>query len=188
MNLPKILVGRPEDVANDVLASSSFAVLTGFVAEGLIVETELTYGYEDLPNFDDFAGLLSEAAQFWHQEFKLATDFAVLQRGFVHAYLMGLDGAVQIHKEEGEGLRIPTSLAGILDGKRRGEVAAPLDTLATESVAKIENAFVVFQDQILAPVASTRNVAMLYDFYACGCLWAGLPGVDAGLAVLEPTE
>jgi len=188
VNLPKIFAERPTDVGTDVLSSSSFAVLGAFVAEGLIAGTELVYGYEDLPNYDELAGLLSEAVRFWHQEFQLATDFAVLQRGFVHAYLLGLDGAVQIHKQEGDGLRIPTSLAGILDGKRRAEVRAPLEALAKDSMEKIENVFVLYQDQILSPVASTRNQAMLYDFYAGGCLWAALAGVDAGLAALEPVE
>lgn len=184
MNLPKILDGRPA-VAVDILHSTSLTVLGALQGEGLVDGTELTYGYEDLPHLDELAGLLRDTARFWHGEHKIATDFAVLQRGFVHAFLCGLETACQIHRQDGDGLRLPTSLAGIFDGKRRFEVAAPLSQAAVEAFAKLENAFVGVQNQLLVPIASSRNQEMLYDAYACTCLWAALAGADSGSARLE---
>jgi hypothetical protein len=185
MNLPKILTGRPAEPALDILQSTSFTILGTLKAEGLILETELGYGYEDLPLMDELAGLIAGAARFWHGELKIATDIQVLSRGFVHAFLMGLETAAQIHRADADGIHLETSLAGIFDGKRRANVSEPLTALALEVVPRLENSFAIFQDQILAAAASTHNPDMLYDFYACGCLWGALAGVDAGLAHLE---
>jgi len=44
---------------------------------------------------------------------------------------------------------------------------------------------VVFQNQTLAIAASAKNPVLLDDFFACGCLWAGLAGVEAGLTRLD---
>jgi len=184
MNLPKILDGRPA-VAVDILHSTSLTVLGALQGEGLVAGTELAYGYEDLPHLDELAGLLRDAARFWHGELKIATDFAVLSRGFVHAFLCGLETAGQIHRQDGDGLRLPVSLAGIFDGKRRLEVSAPLAQAAVEAVAKLENAFVSVQNQLLVPIASSRNQEMLYDTFACTCLWAALAGTDSGADRLE---
>ncbi|MEN9352830.1 MAG: hypothetical protein RL318_155 [Fibrobacterota bacterium] len=185
MNLPKILTGRPTEPALDILQATSINILGTLQGEGLISETQLGYGYEDLPLMDELAGLIAGAARFWHGEFQIATDFAVLSRGFVHAFLMGLETASQIHRADADGIHLETSLAGIFDGKRRATVSEPLSQAGVDVVAGLENTFVTFQDQILVPTASTHNQDLFYDFYACGCLWAALAGVDAGLARLE---
>lgn len=184
MNLPKLLDGRPA-TAVDILHSTSLTVLGSLIGEGLIASTELTYGYEDVPLLDEMACLLRDAARFWHGEMKIATDFAVLQRGYVHAFLMGMECASQIHRADGDGLRIPTSLAGVFNGKVRGEVSAPLTQASLTVPAKVENAFVAVQNQFLVPIASARNTDMLYDAYGCACLWAALAGCEHGSALLE---
>jgi hypothetical protein len=147
---------------------------------------ELQYGYEDLPLMDDLAALLAGAARFWHQELKIGIDIAVLKRGFVHAFLMGLETASQIHRADGPGIQLDTSLVGIFDGKRLATVSAPLTEYAQEVVPRLENIFAIFQEQVLAAAASTRDQDLFYDFYACACLWTALAGVDSGLTKLEP--
>jgi hypothetical protein len=181
MKLPQILEDRPA-AALDLLQSAALCVLGAMKGEALIESTELAYGFEDLPLLDELADLLRGAVRFWHEELGIATDFAVLQRGFLHAFRMGLETAGQIRRQDGDGLRIGTDLKGILDGRRVAEVSEPLDRVAQESAAKVENAFVIFQDQLLVPIASGRSLDMLYDAYACGCLWAALAGCDRGLS------
>lgn len=185
MNLPKLLEGRPA-TAVDILHSTSLTVLGSLIGEGLIESTELTYGYEDVPPLDELAALIRDAARFWHGEMKIATDFSVLGRGFVHAFLMGMECASQIHRADGDGLRIPTTLAGIFNGKVRGEVSAPLTEASLTVPPKVENAFVAVQDQFLVPIASARNTDMLYDAYGCACLWAALAGCEHGTSLLDP--
>lgn len=183
MNLPKSLEGRPA-AAVDLLHSTSLTVLGTLFDKGILPSTELGYGFEDLPLLDELSGLVRDAARFWHMETKIATDFAVLRRGFVHCFLLGLDCAGQIHRADGEGLRLPTSLSGVFDGRTLATVPAPLDALAKEHLAAVEDLFVDVQDKVLGPIVPTRNQDLLYDAYGCCCLWIALAGCDLGLGSL----
>lgn len=156
-------------------------MLGGFLQEGAIEGMELSYGFDDLPLLDELAPLLRGGAQAWKDAKGIDATVLQLQRDFVHAFLSGLDVAAQLHLCDGDGLRLEASLVGVFDGRVRRAVREPLDTLAREFAPAAENAFVTFQDQILKAVASTRDEAMLLDFWASGYLWASLAGVEAGL-------
>lgn len=179
MILPTLLDGFAPAQGEDLLHSTSLAVLGAFVQEGILEDCDLEYGFDDLPVLDELAVSLRGGAAAWKEA--KGIDAAALQRGFVHACLCGMDLAAQLLLREGDGLRLDASLAGVFDGRTRRSVRAPLREVATETVKKAEDAFVVFQDQILKAVASTRDEAMLLDFWAAGCLWAALAGVEAGL-------
>lgn len=185
MNLPDFLVDRPPVEAQNLVEATAITVLTAFVQEELLQSTELEYGYEDLPVLTSLARVLREEARAWHVRRGSATDFRVLQRGFVHAFRSGLDLAAQLHLREGEGLVLPASLEGILDGAKQAPVRVPLQELAEPMSLLATDIFVVFQNQTLAIAASAKNELLLDDFFACGCLWAGLAGVEAGLTRLD---
>lgn len=180
MNLPTLLDGFATAAGEDLLHSTSLAVLGAFVQETVLETMELEYGYEDLALLDELAVVLRGGIRAWKEERTM--DATVMQRGFVHAFLAGMDVAAQLHLREGEGLQLDSSLVGIFDGRTRKRVRVPLQGAAQELLPHVENAFVVFQDQVLKPVSSTRDEAMLLDFWAVGCLWASLGGVEAGLA------
>jgi len=185
MRLPAILEEFSPEKGEDLLHSVSLAVLGAFQQEHLIEQMELEYGYEDLPLLDELAGTIRRAMTT--RIAAKGVDAASLQRGFVHAFLAGMDIAAQLHRREGDGLHLDASLEGVFDGRRLCEVGKPLGPSALESVPAVEDAFVTFQDQVLKAVASTRNDRMLIDFWATGCLWAALAGVEAGLLrVPEP--
>lgn len=180
MKLPTLLEGFAPAAGEDLLHSTSLAVLGGFQQEGVLQDMELEYGYEDLPLLDELVVVMHGGATAWKEAKTI--DAAALQRGFVHAFLSGLDVAAQLHLREGSGLHLDASLVGVFDGRSRKRVRAPLHAVAVELVPAAENAFVTFQDQILKAVASTRDEGMLLHFWAAGCLWAALSGVEAGLA------
>jgi len=185
MSLPSFLADRPALEAANVLESVCVTVLPAFADEGLILSTELEYGWEDLPLVVDLSTLLAQEVLAWHERRKLSTDFRVVQRGFVHAFLCGLDLASQLHRHDGVGLTLDGSLVGILDGQRTHALEGPLQTAAEGLSTQVADVFVVFQDRCLATAASVRNPILLHDFLACGCLWAALAGVEAGLVALE---
>lgn len=185
MELPVFLVGRPVLEAENMLHATSLSVLVPFYESGLITATELEFGFEDLPLLADAAGLVRDAARRWHVRAGVATDFRVLQRGFVHAFRAGLDVAAQIHRHDGEGLAVNGSLDGIFEGKARLGVGVPLTEWAEAATTTAEDVFVTFQNQSLAIAASSKNQELLDDFYACGCLWSALAGVEAGLTRLD---
>lgn len=185
MRLPAILEDFSPDKGEDLLHSVSLAVLGAFQHEHLIGDLELEYGFEDLPLLDDLAGVLREGMIAWVAA--KGVDAAALLRGFVHAFLAGMDVAAQLHRRDGDGLHLDGSLEGIFDGRVLRKVGKPLDAAAPELMLAVEDAFVTFQDQILKAIASTRNDRMLLDFWAIGCLWAALAGVEVGLRrVPEP--
>lgn len=185
MPLPAFLTDRPALEAANVLESVCVTVLTAFADEGVIFSTELEYGWEDLSVVSDYSTLLAQETLAWHRSRSLSTDFRVVQRAFVHAFLVGLDLAAQLHRRDGEGLSLETSFAGILDGSRLHLPDASLQPVADGLRSKAEDVFVVFQDRSLATAASVRNEVLLHDFLACGYLWACLAGVEAGLVALE---
>lgn len=185
MSLPSFLSDRPALEAGNVLESVCVTVLTAFADEGVIFSTELEYGWEDLPVVSDLSALLARETLAWHRSRGQATDFRVVQRAFVHAFLCGLDLAVQLHRREGEGLSLEPSFAGILDGDRTHRLDASLQQVTEGLRTRVEEVFVVFQDRSLATAASVRNETLLHDFLACGYLWASLAGVEAGLVALE---
>jgi hypothetical protein len=185
MNLPDFLVDRPPLEAQNLVEATAITVLNAFVQEELFPSTELEYGYEDLPLLTSLATLLRDEARAWHQRRGSATDFRVLQRGFVHAFRAGLDLAAQLHLREGDGLVLPAGLDGVLDGTKRSPVRPPLQEIAEPMSLLATDIFVVFQNQTLAIAASAKNELLLDDFFACGCLWAGLAGVEAGLTRLD---
>lgn len=185
MNLPDFLVDRPPVEAQNLVEATAITVLTAFVQEELLQTTELEYGYEDLPMVTSLAGVLREEARSWHSRRGVATDFRILQRGFVHAFRVGLDLAAQLHLREGEGLKLSVDLDGVLDGSRQASVRAPLQEVAETLAVQAAEIFVVFQNQTLAIAASAKNPVLLDDFFACGCLWSGLAGVEAGLTRLD---
>ncbi len=185
MPLPSFLSDRPALEAANALESICVTVLSAFADEGVILSTELEYGWEDLSVVADFSALLAQETLAWHRTRGLPTDFRVVQRAFVHAFLCGLDLAVQLHRRDGEGLILEASFAGILDGNHLHRPDISLQPVADELRSKAEDVFVVFQDRALATAASVRNEILLHDFLACGYLWAGLAGVEAGLVALE---
>lgn len=185
MNLPPFLVDRPSLEAQNLVEATAISVLTAFVQGGLLQTTELEYGFEDLPMVSSLAGLLRDEARGWHARRGVATDFRALQRGFVHAFRAGLDLAAQLHLREGEGLVLSADLTGVLDGDRQSAVRSPLQEVAESLAIRAQDVFVEFQNQTLAVAASAKNTLLLDDFYACGCLWSSLAGVEAGLALLD---
>lgn len=179
MKLPAVLDGFSPESGEDLLHSTSLAVLGAFLQEKVIEDLELAYGYEDLPLLDELAVVLR--ARMGARLAGRGPDVPALQRGFVHAFLSGLDIAAQLHLRNGDGLHLDASLNGVFDGRVQLGVREPLDAAALELAPVAENAFITFQDHILKAVASTRDTAMLLDFWATGCLWAALAGVEAGL-------
>lgn len=173
--------------AENVLETTCLTVLTAFEQAGLIQTTELEYGFEDLPMFATLSGLLRDESALWHGSRGSATDFRALQKGFVHAFRSGIDVSTQLFRRDGNGLRIDGNLSGVFDGNHKTRVGAPLTEFAISSGKIAEDVFVTFQDQSLATAARTQNQLLLGDFYACGCMWAALAGVEAGLTVLEPS-
>lgn len=187
MKMPGFLLDRPPLEAENTLGTTAITVLGAFEASGLIPTSELEYGFEDLPMLATLAGLLRDQSASWHTSRGVATDFRALQKGFVHAFRCGIDLATQLHRREGDGLRLEGISSDVFDGARRTKVGAPLTEFAVSAGRTAEDVFVSFQDQSLATAASTKNEVLLGDFYACGCLWAALAGVEAGLTELEPT-
>ncbi|MEN9306860.1 MAG: hypothetical protein RL173_792 [Fibrobacterota bacterium] len=186
MNLPSFLQNRPAQEAENAIGSTSVIVLSAFEEAGAILSTELEYGFEDLPLLATLAGLIRDEAHAWHVRRDSKTDFRVLQRGFVQAFLAGLDVAVQLHNKLGEGIKLDSDLSGILDGARTISVQEPMTESVSEFTTMAEGAFVDFQNKLLAVAASTKNDLLLGDIYACGCLWSALAGVEAGLTELDP--
>ena len=186
MNLPAFLSNRPSVEAENAVGSTSVIVLGAFEEAGVILSTELEYGFEDLPLLATLAGLLRDEVLAWHRRRSIPTDFRVLQRGFVQAFLAGLDVSAQLHRQLGEGIKLDADLSGVLDGTRSISVREPLTESVDEFSALAETAFVDFQNKILAVAASTKNELLLGDLYACGCLWAALAGVEAGLTEFDP--
>lgn len=187
MKLPGFLHDRPRREAENTLETTAVAVLGAFEEAGLILTSELEYGFEDLPMLATLAGLLRDQSALWHTSRGVATDFRALQKGFVHAFRCGIDLATQLHRRDGDGLRLEGIATDVFDGARRTKVGAPLTEFAVSAGKTAEDVFVSFQNRSLAIAASTRNEVLLGDFYACGCLWAALAGVEAGLTELEPT-
>lgn len=182
MNLPSFLLDRPSLEAENMLNATFLTVVVPFHEAGLIPDTELQYGFEDLPILAEVAVLLREGARRWHTVEGKATDFRVLQRGFVQAFRSGLHIAIQLHRREGSRMTASSSLAGLFEGRSEWAVGSPLTDWAKDHASIIEDVFTTFQDQTLAAVGSTRNETLFDDFYACGCLWAALAGGEAGLA------
>lgn len=187
MKLPGFLLDRPPLEAENTLETTAITVLSAFEEAGLILTSELEYGFEDLPMLATLAGLLRDQSALWHAAKGVATDFRALQKGFVHAFRSGIDVATQLHRRDGEGLRLAAVATGVFDGTTRTKVGVPLSEFAISAGRMAEDVFVTFQNQSLAIAASTKNDVLLGDFYACGCLWAALAGVEAGLTELEPT-
>jgi hypothetical protein len=187
VKLPGFLLDRPPVEAENALETTAITVLGAFEESGLIPTSELEYGFEDLPLLATLAGMLRDQSALWHAAKGVATDFRTLQKGFVHAFRSGIEVAIQLRRREGDGLRLEGNVAGVFDGSNRTKVGIPLTEFAIRAGKTAEDVFVTFQNQSLAIAASTKNEALLGDFYACGCLWAALAGVEAGLTELEPT-
>lgn len=187
VKLPGFLLDRPALEAENTLETTAITVLGAFEDAGLILTSELEHGFEDLPLLATLAGLLRDQAFTWHASRGVATDFRALQKGFVHAFRCGIDLATQLHRRDGDGLRLEGISTEIFDGAHRAKVGPPLTEFAVIAGKTAEDVFVTFQNQSLAIAASTKNEILLGDFYACGCLWAALAGVEAGLTELEPT-
>ena len=186
MKLPGFLLDRPLLEAENTLESTAITVLGAFEESGLIQTSELEYGFEDMPMLATLAGLLRDQSSLWHAAKGVATDFRALQKGFVHAFRCGIDVATQLHRRESDGLRLEGNVSLVFDGANRTKVGAPLTEFAISAGKIAEDVFVTFQNRSLAIAASTKNETLLGDFYACGCLWAALAGVESGLTELEP--
>lgn len=186
MQIPSFLANRPHDEAENAVGSTCLVVLGAFLESGAITTSELEYGYEDLPLLATLAGLMRDEVAAWHRTRQTGTDFRILQTGFAQCVRIGLDVAVQIDQHLGEAIRVDPDLSGLLDGKRTIAVRAPLDAHAEGISAKARDVFVDFQNKQLAIAAGTGNPLLANDIFACGCMWAALAGVEAGLTLLDP--
>lgn len=186
MPIPSFLANRPAVEAENVVGSTCVVVLGAFLDSGAITTTELEYGHEDLPMLATFAGLMRDEVAAWHRTHGTGTDFRVLQKGFVECVWIGLDVAAQMEQRIGEALRVDADLSGLLDDSRTVPVRPPLDAVVEAISAKARDVFVDFQNKQLAIAAGTKNELLANDIFACGCMWAALAGVEAGLTVLDP--
>lgn len=186
MLIPSFLANRPLEEAENAVSSTCLVVLGAFLESGAITTSELEYGYEDLPLLATFAGLMRDEVSAWHRTRQTGTDFRILQTGFVECVRIGLDVAAQIDLRLGEAIRVDADLSGLLEGKRTIAVRSPLGEAAEGISAKARDAFVDFQNKQLAIAAGTKNPLLADDLFACGCMWAALAGVEAGLTLLDP--
>ena len=185
MERPSFLAHLSEERAVDLLQATAVVVLPACVDEGLILTSELEYGYEDLPIVSDLAAQLRAAFRAWHIARGTKPDFRIAQKAFTNAFVAGLQLAAQIHDPVGEGMRLDLETLLNLGGTR---VPVPPSALAAWAVGKSDSvaaAFVTVQDKQLAIAASTKSDELLDDFVACACLWASLAGVEAGLERLQ---
>jgi hypothetical protein len=185
MERPPFLAHLPEENAVELLKASAVVVLPACVDEGLILTSELEYGYEDLPIVSDLSAQLRAAFRAWHLTRGDKPDFRIAQKAFTNAFVAGLQIAAQIHEPEGEGLRLDL---GTLLKVGSNRLPTPPSTLAEWAAGRMDSvaaAFVTVQDKQLAIAASTKSEELLDDFVACACLWASLAGVEAGLERLQ---
>lgn len=186
MPIPSFLANRPVVEAENVVGSTCVVVLGAFLDSGAITTTELEYGHEDLPMLATFAGLMRDEVAAWHRTRAAGTDFRIMQKGFVECVRIGMDVAAQIEQRIGEALRVDADLSGLLDDSRTVAVRPPLDAVVEGISAKARDVFVDFQNKQLAIAAGTKNELLANDIFACGCMWAALAGVEAGLTLLDP--
>jgi len=185
MERPPFLAHLAEENAIELLQATAVVVLPACVDEGLILTSELEYGYEDLPIVSDLASQLRAAFRGWHLTQGDKPDFRVAQRAFTNAFVAGLRIASQIHEPEGEGLRLDMGALLNVGSARPPEPPASLAEWAGGRIDSVAAAFVTVQDKQLAIAASTRSQELLDDFLACACLWASLAGGEAGLERLQ---
>lgn len=186
MPIPSFLANRPLEEAENAVNSTCVIVLGAFLESGAITTTELEYGFEDLPMLATVAGLMRDEVAAWHRTRGTGMDFRILQKGFVECVRIGLDVAAQIEQRIGEALRVDADLSGLLEDSRTVSVRPPLDTVVQGISAKARDVFVDFQNKQLAIAAGTKNELLANDIFACGCMWAALAGVEAGLTLLDP--
>jgi len=187
MERPAFLAHLAEENAIELLQATAVVVLPACVEEGLILVSELEYGYEDLPIVSDLAAQLRAAFRGWHLIRGDKTDFRVAQKVFTNAFVAGLQIASQIHGPEGDGLRLDMGTLLDVGSSRTAQPPADLVQWAASRIDSVAAAFVTVQDKQLAIAASTRSEDLLDDFLACACLWASLAGVEAGLEQLQGT-
>ena len=185
MERPTFLEHLAEESAVELLQATAVVVLPACVDEGLILTSELEYGYEDLPIVSDLATQLRAAFRGWHMARGTKTDFRIAQKAFANAFVAGLQIAAQINAPEGDGLRLDLETLLNVGGSK---VPVPPTALAQWAVSRSDSvaaAFVTIQDKQLAIAASTKSEELLDDFLACACMWASLAGVEAGLERLQ---
>jgi hypothetical protein len=185
MERPPFLAHLSEENAVEILKATAIVVLPACVDEGLILASELEYGYEDLPIVSELAAQLRIAFRGWHIAGGGKTDFRVAQKAFSNAFVAGLQVASQIHVPDGDGLRLDLGALMNLGGSRLPEAPSDLSDWAKSKAESLAAAFVTVQDKQLAIAASTKSEELLDDFLACACLWASLAGVEAGLERLQ---
>jgi len=185
MERPSFLAHLSEERAVDLLQATAVVVLPACVDEGLILTSELEYGYEDLPIVSDLAEQFRTAFRGWHLTRGDKPDFRVAQRAFSNAFVAGLQIASQIHEPEGDGLHLDLGVLLKVGSTRLAEPPPALAQWAASRIDSVAAAFVTVQDKQLAIAASTKNDDLLDDFLACACLWASLAGVEAGLEHLQ---
>lgn len=187
MERPSFLGHLDPQTAIEQVQASAVVVLPAFVDEGIILTSELEFGYEDLPLACDVAAELRGAFRSWHRARSAKTDFRTAARAFAHAFHAGVGIARQIREQDGDGVHL--DLADIVDLDGDGMVAVPesLSGWIQGLRQPLAGAFVSVQDKQLVAVASTKNDELLDDFFACACLWSCLAGVEAGLEKLDAT-
>jgi len=185
MERPNFLAHLPEENAVELLRASAVVVLPACVDEGLILDSELEYGYEDLPIVSDLASQLRAAFRGWHLTSGGKPDFRVAQRAFSNAFVAGLQISVQLHEPDGDGLRLDLEPLLKVGSTRLPEPPADLAPWAASKLESVAAAFVTVQDKQLAIAASTKSEELLDDFLGCACMWASLAGVEAGLERLQ---
>ncbi|MBK8802525.1 MAG: hypothetical protein IPN71_10830 [Fibrobacteres bacterium] len=185
MERPSCLDHRDPKTAEDIVSATAVTILPAFVEEGILLTSELGYGFEDIPLTSEISMHLMEAVIHQHPPAPAPWNFTTLQKAFVVAFALGLDLASQMHADDEDGLRVDLDAVRLMDPDAPFLVESPLaEQFATWHV-QVENAFVQFQNRCLATAASTGDRAMALDFLAAGCMWSCLAGIEAGLCHLE---
>lgn len=185
MERPSFLDHRPPQSAEDILSATGISVLSAFVEEGVLLTSELGYGFEDIPMVADLVGHLRDAVIETHPPAPAPWDFRLLQTAFVQAFALGLDLASQMRDEGDDTLRLDLDAIRLVDSDAPFLVESPLADAFARWHPALENIFVSVQNRTLAAPASTQDRALLLDFHASACLWSCLSGIEAGLCQLE---
>ncbi|HNY32059.1 MAG TPA: hypothetical protein PKO15_14335 [Fibrobacteria bacterium] len=186
MERPSCLDHRDPKTANDIVSATAAAILPAFVEEGILLTSELGYGYEDIPLTSELAMHLVETVILQHPPAPAPLDVAVLRKAFMVAFALGLDLASQMHDDD-EGLRLDLEAVRLIDPDAPFLVESPLADQFASWQMQVGNVFARLKDRSLAPAESTGDRSMALDHLAAGCMWSCLAGIEAGLCHLEGT-
>lgn len=185
MERPSYLMHRDPHIAEDIVGATAMAILPAFVEEGILLTSELGYGFEDIPLTSELASHLVDSVREQLPPPPSPVDFTLFQKAFVVAFALGLDLASQMHAEDDEGLRVDLDAVRLIDSDAPFLVESPLADEFAHWREQVKNVFVQFQNKSLAPATSTGDRSMSLDFLAAGCMWSCLCGIEAGLCHLE---